>query len=211
MRYPVPSRACRGVWLLLCVLATAAGTGSARAQSVAPEALSGTLIRIWADPAPGSGAPTQTLRVLSADGRASQPVAIPDAVADAHGGVDHLVGRAVTVTVVAPATLAVPGQPPPLPTAEAVSLAAPLAASAAPLTADGRRRWVAIPCRFGGNPSEPFAPSLLAAVIGDSDPGLGPYFSEVSLGTYRIQGEAVGWQQLPRPHGAYVRDTNGDG
>lgn len=210
MREHILSRRLGAVCAVWFALFGAGGPSVVAQPSVARE-VTGTLIRIWADPGPAGGQATETLHVLAPDGRSSQPIAVSRETAAAHGGMDGLVGQRVTVRLTDQAALVQPGNAEPVPVAAAVSRAPGAAPMAAPLTSDGRRRWVGIPCKFSGNPSEPFAPSLLAAVLGDADPGLGPYYAEMSFGAYRLQGEAVGWQQLPRPHGAYVRDSNGDG
>ena len=151
----------------LVVVATSPSV--ARAQPQPGRTISGTLIRIWADPAPGDPRPpTDTLHIVAPDGRSSVPVVVPDRLLDAQGGVDALLGHSVSVRVSDRAPLRLPGEPLPVPEAAALEVSPPTpAAAAAPLTPDGL--------------------------------------------AYRVRGEVVGWQQLPRPYATYLSDTNGDG
>jgi M6 family metalloprotease-like protein len=68
---------------------------------------------------------------------------------------------------------------------------------ASPVT--GTERYVVIGCRYSDVAGEPITPATMAQLIGNTYPGLGDYFREISNGNYSLTGStAVGWFGLPQ-------------
>lgn len=111
-------------------------------------------------------------------------------------------GRAVVCDVYAGLSLAVlalvlAAAMPPV-TMTAAGPAVPLAASHAGVF--GPQPFVTVLCKFAGSHDEPFVSAYFDALLGDTAPGLGDYFREVSYGQISLQGSrTVGWYPLPRP------------
>jgi hypothetical protein len=187
---------------------------TAVAQPIGPTTTaSGTLVQMWGDPRPGEpGGPREQIVILSADGQRTTEVVIPPSVADAHGGLQALLGRTVTTTLAARDALAAPRGSVAPPAVTAIAVAAELATVAQPYAPNaGAQRWIAIPCRYADNPASPVTPAYLQGLLGDGPATLGEYWREASYGKVTLTGLALEWRNLPKPHAAYVSDVTGDG
>jgi M6 family metalloprotease-like protein len=175
-----------------------------------PATVHGTLHRIWGDPLPGQpGLPRSVVEIHAPDGGGVTTVTVPSDVADAHGGIQSLVGRMVTVTL-APRTaqpsLAGPLAPPVVQELETIGgRPQPYAPN------EGLQRWVVIPCRFADDATTPVSVEYLQQLLGDGPASMGEYWTEASYGKVALDEQVLAWRSMPRPRSAYVFDSNGDG
>ncbi len=73
------------------------------------------------------------------------------------------------------------------------------------LTTDARA-FLTILCKFVDEEGEPESPAYFERLLGESYPGLGHYWREVSYGRMSLAGsKVVGWVALPSGKAAYRR------
>lgn len=86
---------------------------------------------------------------------------------------------------------------------EVVPLPVPSAAARARPVGPLPYAWLL--CRYGDDPSTPFLPPTLDHLLGNSYPGIGHFYGDLSRGVADFAGSAVyGWYTLPQPKAYYI-------
>ncbi|HEY2513456.1 MAG TPA: hypothetical protein VGI39_21455 [Polyangiaceae bacterium] len=169
--------------------------------------IQGTLGRFTVGRSQSSGGGSGLRWFVSTPEHAMSGVVLSDVVISAAGGLPAILGKNVNVTGSSyDAHGALIASSVALASTQIVAKAAPLA------TGTGTKHWVTVLCRFSDLPSpDPHPQSYFQSLMGNTNPGLGDYWSKASNGALSFDGSQVlDWQDMPLPASQYNVGTSSE-
>ncbi len=188
------------LWLLLAWILSA-GPTQAASPTGEPVTRTGWLAVRWGDPRSGSSSMVFT---LSSEGKGDARVLIDDALRRRHGGLTALNRSRVTIrgrwaTAGGPGSAAIRAE-----AIEAVDGTSSTTSSDDPAVS-GSQPWINVLCKFADVSSEPHSLSYFDGLIGETEPGLGHYWREVSYESINLlDSGSSGWYTLPETRSYYL-------
>lgn len=171
------------------------------AQAAQPVEMSGWFSIIWGDGAPGSGASTDPVYMLTAEGGQATRLLMDATQAAPAGGVLAL-DRQKVILQGLPETSATGTVPQNM--VRVISIELDPTQHVAATSVNGSQPFVSIMCKFSDYDAEPKNLTYFKGMYASTAPGLDHYWREVSYNTTNVSGSsAVGWFNLPHPRQYY--------